>query len=332
MNKEYYFSYQLYQYIEVYLKKQRDLSSKTIETYKYGFLKFIYFLKSQKIDVENFNVKNITDELVMKFIEYLKENNNSSTTINLRISTISSFLDYVSTKIPSTLNNYRRIQNIKKLREKGKVQEYFTVEEVKRIMDEARENIKYLSILALLYDGALRVNELINIRINDVILEKNNPYIIIQNGKGNKSRVINLSKKLVEILKKYMKEINNQEYLFTNKYGSKYTSKGVTYILKKYWEKAKSNCNDQQMFNINPHCHMMRHSKGVHLVDDNVPLTVVKELLGHESIQTTEIYARISTKKRQEILENNSINSKINIKRSKSEISQLEEFLKSNQF
>ena len=73
---------------------------------------------------------------------------------------------------------------------------------------------------------------------------------------------------------------------------------------------------------------MLRHSKGVHLVDDGVSLTVIKDLFGHQHISTTEIYARISTEKARNILEANTIVKGIKIKRSKKEIDELEEYLK----
>ena len=165
----------------------------------------------------------------------------------------------------------------------------------------------------------------------DLLLENNNPNLTVEQGKGKRSRTIPLSKENVLIIKRYLdvyKNGNKDDYLFINKYNDKYSLKGVQYILKKYFEKAKNNCNDLTMFRIKPHCHMMRHSKGVHLVDANVPLTVIKELFGHKSIQTTEIYARISTKAKRVILENNSINKEIVVKRTKKEKDDLKLFLK----
>lgn len=330
MNNEYNFSYQLKEYFDLYLNRQRNLSRNTISTYKYAFLKFIYFLKDEKINIDSFDVRSINFNLISKFVEYLKSEENSNRTVNLRITVISSFLEYVSSKLPSVLNNCNQIHKVHKLREGEKIHEYFTVEELKKIMEEAEENIKYYTILALLYDGALRVSELTNIKINDVILNRNNPEIIIENSKGGKQRKIVLSNKMVKILRNYLKDIKNQEYLFENKYGDKYSNNGITKILKKYWKRAKEKCNDNTLFLIKPHCHMIRHSKGVHLVDNGVPLTVIKEIFGHSHIQTTEIYARISTEKRKEILENNSINAKIRIKRKSEDINELEYFLKNN--
>ena len=326
-------SYQIQEYIEKYLKIQRDASLNTISTYSYGLLQFINFLKKSKIDIITFKVENINYDLTLKYIEYLKEKNNSARTINNRITILKSFLEYVSYKVPSTVENNRQIKAVKKIKEETKIHEYFTQEELRLILLEAKENIKYLCMLSILYDCALRVNELCNLKRNDLLLENNNPNLTVEQGKGKRSRIIPLSKENVLIIKHYLSVCRNEnkdEYLFINKYNNKYSLKGVQYILKKYFEKAKDNCNDLTMFRIKPHCHMMRHSKGVHLVDANVPLTVIKDLLGHKNIQTTEIYARISTKAKRAILENNSINKEIGVKRTKKEKDELELFLKNN--
>lgn len=324
-------SYQIQEYIEKYLKLQRDVSINTLQTYSYGLLQFINFLKIEKYTLETFEVKHINYQLVMKFIEYLKNKNNSSRTINNRITILKSFLEYVSYKEPSVIENYRQIKVIKKLKEEEKIHEYFTKTEVKLILKESQENIKYLCILSLLYDCALRVSELCNLKKENLILDKNNPVLIIENGKGRRSRTIPLSKENVSIIKKYLNTYkSNNYYLFENKYKVKYASKGITYILKKYYNEAKKKSENNSLFRIKPHCHMMRHSKGVHLVDDGVPLTIIKELFGHKNLATTEIYARISSEKKREILEKNSINKSLKTKRPKKEILELEEFLRKN--
>lgn len=324
-------SYQIQEYIGKYLKIQRDASLNTISTYSYGLLQFINFLKVKKIDIDTFKVENIKYELILKYIEYLKSKNNCARTINNRITILKSFLEYVSYKIPSTVENNRQIKAVKKIKEETKIHEYFTQDELKLILLEAKENIKYLCMLSILYDCALRVNELCNLKKDDLSLENNNPNLIVRQGKGKRSRTIPLSKENILIIKHYLNICKNEnEYLFVNKYNNKYSMKGVQYILNKYFEKAKEKCNDLTMFRIKPHCHMMRHSKGVHLVDAGVSLTVIKELLGHKSIQTTEIYARISTKAKRTILESNSINKEIKTKRSKKEKNELELFLRNN--
>lgn len=320
------FAYNI-QFYTNYLEKIRRFSQNTIHTYSYGFIKFTKFLKSKKIDIDSFEITDIDYELISEYIIFLENENNSNKTINNRISIIKSFVEFTTLKFPEMLENNRKIKNIKKLKEEVKVHEYLTVEEVHLIINEAKENIKYQTIISLLYDCALRVSELINLKVEDINLKGNSPELIVENGKGNKSRSLYLSKEVVKLLKKYYKEYKTKDYLFENKYGDTYSRKGISYILEKYYYQAKNNCKNNIMFKIKPHCHLLRHSKGVHMADAGVSLYEIKEYFGHSSITTTEIYARLSNKRMKQVLENSSLNDKIRIKRTEKEKSELEAFL-----
>lgn len=304
-------------YIVDYLKNQRNFSKNTISTYSYGFIKFVKFLKSKKINIDTFEIINIDYELLSEYIIFLQSENNSNRTINNRISTIKAFIEYTTIKFPEMLENVRQLKQIKKLKEEVKIHKYLTLKEVQLLINESKENIKYQAMISLLYTCALRVSELTNLKIDDVSLNNIDAYIIIENGKGNKSRKIGLSKEMVKIMRKYLKEYNPEYFLFENKYNMVYSNKGVSKILEKYYNKAKEKCKDKTMFNIKPHCHLLRHSRGVHMVDAKISLYEIKEFYGHSSISTTEIYARSSQENMKRILENSSINKKINIKRRK---------------
>lgn len=310
-----------------YLKNIRRFSQNTISTYSYGFIKFINFLKDKKVDIDSFEITDINYELMSEYIIFLENENNCNKTINNRISIIKSFVEYTTIKFPEMLENNRKIKNIKKLKEEVKVHEYLTVEEVHLIINEAKENIKFQTIISLLYDCALRVSELINLKVEDINLKGNYPELIIENGKGNKSRRLYLSKEIVRLLKKYYREYNVRNYLFENKYNNTYSRKGISYILEKYYYRAKNKSKKNAMFNIKPHCHLLRHSKGVHMADAGISLYEIKEYFGHSSITTTEIYARLSNKRMKQVLENSSLNDKIKIKRTEKEKSELETFL-----
>lgn len=323
-------SYNVQSYILDYLKKQRGLSNNTISTYSYGFIKFIKFLKSKNIDVNIFEITNIDYNLLAEYVVFLKEENNCNKTINNRISMIKSFINYTTIKFPEMLENDRQVKQLKKLKEEVKIHRYLTVNEIQLIINEARENIKYQAIISLLYTCALRVSELTNLKIEDLDLSNNNASILIENGKGNKSRKIGLTKEIIKILKKYLKEYKPEFFLFENKYNMAYSNKGISNILEKYYNKAKDKCKDKTMFNNKVHCHLLRHSRGVHMVDAGISLFEIKEYFGHSNISTTEIYARASKEHMKDILENSSINKKINIKRTKKEMNELEAFLKNN--
>ena len=131
-------------------------------------------------------------------------------------------------------------------------------------------------------------------------------YLILQ-GKGNKSRAVPIQDKQVCILQHYISEnkLNREECqtepLFKNRNGSKLTGAGVTYLLMKYVTQAHEQNPDLIPERLSPHC--LRHSKAMHLLQAGVNLVYIRDILGHVSIMTTEIYARADSKQKREALE-----------------------------
>jgi len=159
--------------------------------------------------------------------------------------------------------------------------------------------------MSILYDTGARVQELIDIRVCDVILE--NPAVIILTGKGNKTRRVPIMKNAVLLLKNYLAEnkLNkpwkNEYPLFTNNQNHKLTKEGVAYIVAKYTVSAR------KASNLVPHkvkVHMFRHSKAMHLLQAGVNLIYIRDFLGHVDLKTTEIYARADTETKRKAIEN----------------------------
>ena len=159
-------------------------------------------------------------------------------------------------------------------------------------------------LLTVLYDTAARVSELVDICIRDVWLDA--PAVITLRGKGGKIRSVPLMKQTVELIRAYFAEnkINSQFHfdmpLFWNAHGQKLTRSGVTYILRKYIEKAQE-ISPEMSSNITPH--KLRHTKAMHLVQANVNPVYIKDFLGHADISTTEIYARADNEAKRAALE-----------------------------
>ena len=126
-------------------------------------------------------------------------------------------------------------------------------------------------------------------------------------GKGRKVRIVPLSDPVVNTLKKYIHVygidlVNDAKVpLFTNMYHSKLTRAGITYILQKYADMARMNLPGLIPEHIS--CHQVRHTRAMNLQAEGVSLVWIRDLLGHESVQTTEIYARTASRQRQEAIE-----------------------------
>ena len=331
MNKD--FSFYLKDFFQVYLLETRKLSPRTIITYKYCFIKLFNFfnqkknIKSDKILLEMFNV-----ELIEEFLNWLlNDENNTENTVNNRLTTIKSFFQFISIHNVEYLNLYSSLKNIKPLKKKEKIIEYLSIDEIKLLFSipntQNKKELKELSILTLLYESAIRVSELCNLKLEDLEISTNSTISII-NGKGNKSRIIPISNDVTQILQKYIiiYQINKQDYLFTNHKNLQYTRWGVNYIIQKYINKAKK--MDETKFKIKVTPHIFRHSKAMHLLDAGISLSTIEKLLGHSSIKSTEIYAKANPKKLEEAININSQAIKIKRKYSKNKENNLLEWLK----
>ena len=331
MNKD--FSIYLKDFFQIYLPETRKLSPRTIITYKYSFIKLLNFfdqqknIKSDKILLDMFNV-----ELVEEFINWLLNNeNNTETTVNNRLTAIKSFFQFVSIHNVEYLNLYASFKNLKTLKSKEKIIEYLSIDEIKLLFSipnsQNKKELKELSILTLLYESAIRVSELCNLKLENLVISTTSTITII-NGKGNKSRIVPISNDVAQILRKYIitYQIDEQDYLFTNHKNMQYTRWGINYIIQKYINKAKKLNENEFKIKVTPH--IFRHTKAMHLLDAGIPLSTIEKLLGHSSIKSTEIYAKANPKKLEEAININSQAIKIKRKYNKNKENNLLEWLK----
>ena len=118
------------------------------------------------------------------------------------------------------------------------------------------------------------------------------PATLVLHGKGNKTRIVPVDKSVINLLKEYINtyEIKPDEYLFFNSRRQKLTRKGIEYIVEKYFTIAKENNPELFPETFSPHC--LRHSRAMHLLENGVNLIYIRDLLGHVSVTTTEIYSK----------------------------------------
>jgi Site-specific recombinase XerD len=160
---------------------------------------------------------------------------------------------------------------------------FLTKSEVKKVL-EATLNIKHKAILTTIYSCGLRLSELIELKISDIKTEEN--ILLVRQGKGNKDRVVTLSSKLIELLREYYKMYKPKVYLFEGSRGGKYSKRSVQQIMK--YSVEKSGINSPATV------HSLRHSYATHLLESGIDIRIIKELLGHSNIKTTEIYTHIT--------------------------------------
>lgn len=291
------FSFQLQSFLTTYIINERNYSINTRLSYSSTFCLLIEFLDEKcKIQPNKITFNDVLSKnIILSFLDWCENERNSSiSTRNQRLAAIKSFVKYVQRNNPDLIDSCSQILSIQNKKGSSKVISFFTEEEIKLIIDYVvkYKDYKTLVIISVLYETGVRVSELINIMKNDVVLDQAMPSIIIRNGKGNKTRVVPISKELVAIIKRYLDKdyINfGDGYLFYTKFKKSYTRFGIYDLVDRIVLNLKEMYPEN--FKGNYHPHSFRHAKATHLYNNGVPLLSIKEFLGHSSITTTEIYA-----------------------------------------
>lgn len=304
---EYCFNYLLSQFLTTYCSQQRNLSSNTIHSYATTFKLFInYCIEIKSIKIEKINFDVIDNILVEGYLDYV-ENDNSINTRNLRLAAFKSFYRYVMAELPSQLFNGFKILKIPKKKNNKTTIDYISQEALSLVFNQpniaTKKGRRDLIILTTLYDTACRISEFLNIKLEDVHLESI-PYIEVY-GKGKKRRIVTIRKKIKENLEKYIIEnkiTKCNQYLFTHN-GKIFTRQGITAIIAKYVSEAKK---EKDIFPKTYTPHIFRHSKAMHLLQNGATLEEIQDYLGHESLDTTKMYAKYNIEQQSKILERNS--------------------------
>lgn len=281
---------------------EKGLTLSSIESYKYDLTIFYNDIKDK---LENNNLYKLKIEFIYDFIKNQSINRISSATIKRRVSTIRNFYLFLQKREVITFI----VPEIKTPKMGIKLPNYLSIEEVDKLLSVPDINtfkgLRDKTMLEIMYSCGLRVSELISLKKKDINIK--NCFIRII-GKGNKERIVPIGEIALEYLNKYFEllsynsKINNSKYVFINKNGLPLTRQYFFKIIKYYSIKANINKN------ISPHT--LRHSFATHLLENGAPLIAVKNLLGHESINTTQIYTHVNERKLVSVIDNNFKNDK----------------------
>ena len=304
------FSKHLTKFLSEYLPIQKNVSSNTIKSYRDTFKLLLCFCVEDGLPVEKLTMQNLSAEYIVNFLNWLEtERNNSISTRNLRLAGIHSFFRYIQVESPESLYHYQQILAIPIKKKKQGIIEHLSADGIKLLLEQPDKNKsrgrRDLALLSLMYDSGARVQEIIDLTVKDFTMGGNPTLTLL--GKGNKVRRVPIMKNTATIVEKYISENkldfpHKSEYpLFMNPQNNKLTKEGVAYILGKY-ARIAHNVSDKVPSKVN--CHMLRHSKAVHLLQAGINLIYIRDFLGHSDIKTTEIYARADSETKRKALEN----------------------------
>lgn len=311
------FAKQISRYLSEYLPHERNVSPNTILSYKDTFVQYVEFMRDKKgIKVEKLRLETFTKDNVVCFLNHLiDEKHCSVNTRNQRLAVMKSFSTWLQYVEVGRMEQWQKIHSIPAMRNMERKLDYLTLGGIKLLLEQPDANTpkgqRHLAILSLMYETGMRVQELADLTIDSVRLDVE-PYTIRIVGKGRKIRTVPLFKSIADILHNYIKNEQHilanapiQHPLFYNARGERLTRAGITYILKTYSDLARK--KNKEIIPGKVSCHMLRHSKAMHLLQAGVNLVYIRDLLGHVSIETTEIYARTDSETKREALKNVSL-------------------------
>lgn len=304
-------SYHLTKYLSVYLPGTRGLSSNTIASRRDTFALLLGFCRDVKdIPIEKVKIQTLTTKLVTDFLDWLENDRGCCTsTRNQRLTSIKAFFKYLQSETPEHILLCQQIMSIPLKKTNTRNIGYLTLDGIKTILDSvdstSRNGRRDLVLLSVLYDSGARVQELADLTVGDIRLQK--PETIRLTGKGRKTRIVPMMEPTARLLKQYLAENSldgapqKQYPLFCNRSDKKFSRAGISYVLKKYVDRVKE---------LHPtlipdvvSVHSFRHSKAMHMLQAGVPLIYIRDFLGHEEISTTEVYARCDGKMKREAFE-----------------------------
>ncbi|EFK56589.1 site-specific tyrosine recombinase XerD [Sphingobacterium spiritivorum] len=269
-----------------YLQLERGLAPHSIEAYLNDISKLEVFCTNQQLTVNQLSVDHLQE-----FLVWLNTFNISPYTQSRLISGLKAFFGYLQLEGLITKNPAELIQSPRLSR---KIPVVLNIEEIDQLIGaldlSTTDGMRNKAILEILYGCGLRVSELVNLRISNLFLHID--FIKVE-GKGNKERLIPIGQHAIKYLNIYLNEIRVQQpvkagfedYVFLNKRGTSLSRVMIFLIIKDL--AAKTGLQKE----ISPHT--FRHSFASHLVEGGADLRAVQDMLGHESITTTEIYTHI---------------------------------------
>jgi integrase/recombinase XerD len=290
------------------LVAMKGLSENTVASYS-DCMRLLFDFTAKKLGttVDKLNIEKIDDEIVLEFLDYLENvRENKAQTRNHRLTVIKTFFKFIASKVPTLICTCNKIDSIRQKKTEHKNILPMEEEELKAFFNAVNSNSNHgkrdCALFRLMYNTGARVQEIADIKKGDINFKP--PFLIHITGKGNKDRTLCLHEKTVEAINDYInserENINDDDFLFLNKFGNKFNRAGIYYLVKEYTKKAAVEIPAMLNKNISPHT--FRHTVAFGIIESGNDITVVKDWFGHESITTAAMYVKISNQMKTEVL------------------------------
>ncbi|MDR2883550.1 MAG: tyrosine-type recombinase/integrase [Deferribacteraceae bacterium] len=283
------------QEVEAYLyycEYQKKLSIKSIQAYSIDLKQFL----------SHNNNQNLSKSTISNYITYLHKTYMPQAA-KRKLASVRAFLNYLEFEEIIDANPIRKIKT--KFKEPKILPKIIPLRVIEQLLAAVHQEwanaktahancaaLRNVAIMEILFATGMRVSELCSLKADDVHLEEGNIYIM---GKGSKERIIQIGNdEVLSILRQYQEAFSPSAFFFINRFSSRISEQSVRFMLRKFRIRAGIATN------VTPH--MFRHSFATLLLEEDVDIRYIQRMLGHSSIQTTQIYTLVTTEKQRQIL------------------------------
>jgi len=277
-----------------HLSAEKNASQYTLRNYRREIEEFLEFLKTKSITTWD----KVDKEVIRDYLAWLTAEDYAKASIARRLSELRSFCRYLMRERVLDHNPFDAVSAPKVPK---RLPRYLSTDEVKNLLSAPdigdSQGLRDRAMLELLYAAGMRVSELVNLNLSDIDSGRAQIKVL---GKGNKERMVLVGRPAMRAVMTYIREgrpkligKKTSNAIFLNRFGSRLTVRSVQMGLAKYAMKAGIKGE------VTPH--VLRHTFATHLLDGGADLRAVQELLGHESLSTTQIYTHVSQARAREV-------------------------------
>jgi integrase/recombinase XerD len=293
-------------FLREHLPKERSASQHTCEAYAHTFQLLLGFAASQfKLKPSKIEIERLDAPLILAFLQHLeKKRRNSARTRNARLAAINSFFRFLEYRVPSCLDQARRIRAIPMKKTDHALVSYLTRDELQALLDapdaSTVSGIRDRAMLHLAFAAGMRVSELVGVRLDQIDRQGVSTVHII--GKGRRERVLPLWKETAAAVKAWLnvRPASAAPELFLNARGQAMTRDGFEYILAKHVATATRAVPSIARKRVSPH--VLRHTCAMHTLQATRDVRKVSLWLGHAGLESTEVYLRADPTEKLEAL------------------------------
>lgn len=292
--KENLFFSMTWDYLNIFLPSQNQKSNKTVKAYCDALTIFRRYVSEEcKLSIEEFEFEKLTYDFILDYRIFLENKGYKPKTVNHRISVIAAYIKYVAMKKTELMQIYLNVSEVPYVKETQEIKEIIENPEALQMLfsspKPSKIGIRDQIIMTILYDSAIRADELINLDLLDVNINNDVPYLRIY-GKGSKERIVPISENTVLLIQNYIRIYHasgrSSPFIYTiiNGRKNRMSERNIERILEKYGDIVRKIYSD---IPARIHPHMLRRTRATGWYRDGVPIETIAVLLGHSNIQTT---------------------------------------------